>query len=243
VYNEQLNNLIEMALMDGELTEKEKQILFKRAESFGVDLDEFEMVLEAKLFEKRQATSANETSDNGAAPTSEKYGDVRKCPACGALVSSFSAKCIDCGHEYDSIEANASIQKLFKMLNDAEDTRKEDVTSINPFSIFGKAMNHQLSHITGPSKVDRKKMEIISNFPVPTTKTDMIEFLALASPKARSIGTMFTKNLPENKMHNDYVPVWKAKCEQIIIKARFALKDDPKTLDEINHYAKELGIK
>ena len=52
MYNEQLEKLIEMALMDGELTEKEKQILFKKAESFGVDLDEFEMVLEAKLFEK-----------------------------------------------------------------------------------------------------------------------------------------------------------------------------------------------
>ncbi|MEY4659601.1 MAG: hypothetical protein RJB36_1367, partial [Bacteroidota bacterium] len=54
MFNEQLEKLIEMALMDGELTEKEKQILFKKAESLGVDLDEFEMVLEAKLFEKQQ---------------------------------------------------------------------------------------------------------------------------------------------------------------------------------------------
>ena len=29
MYNDQLDKLIEMALMDGELTEKEKQILFK----------------------------------------------------------------------------------------------------------------------------------------------------------------------------------------------------------------------
>jgi hypothetical protein len=38
------------------------------------------------------------------------------------------------------------------------------------------------------------------------------------------------------------VPVWKTKCEQIIIKAKFALKDDPKTMEEINYYAKELEI-
>ena len=55
MYNEKLDKLIEMALMDGELTEKEKQVLFKNAETMGVDLDEFEMVLEAKLFEKQKS--------------------------------------------------------------------------------------------------------------------------------------------------------------------------------------------
>jgi uncharacterized tellurite resistance protein B-like protein len=47
MYNEQLEKLIEMALLDGVLTEKEKQVLFKKAEALGIDLDEFEMVLEA----------------------------------------------------------------------------------------------------------------------------------------------------------------------------------------------------
>ena len=46
MYNEQLEKLIDYALADGELTEKEKQVLFKKAESMGVDLDEFEMVLD-----------------------------------------------------------------------------------------------------------------------------------------------------------------------------------------------------
>ena len=41
MYNEQLEKLIDYALADGELTEKEKQVLFKKAESMGVDLDEF----------------------------------------------------------------------------------------------------------------------------------------------------------------------------------------------------------
>jgi hypothetical protein len=38
------------------------------------------------------------------------------------------------------------------------------------------------------------------------------------------------------------VPVWKTKCEQIIVKARFALKEDPTTLEELNYYAKQLEI-
>ena len=57
IYNEQIENLIEMALADGELTEKEKQVLFKKAEAQGIDLDEFEMVLDAKLFEKQKIST------------------------------------------------------------------------------------------------------------------------------------------------------------------------------------------
>ena len=58
MYNEQIENLIQLALADGELTEKGKQILFKKAEAVGIDLDEFEMVLDAKLFEKQQSIKA-----------------------------------------------------------------------------------------------------------------------------------------------------------------------------------------
>lgn len=242
MYNEQLEKLIEMALMDGELTEKEKQILFKKAESFGVDLDEFEMVLEAKLFEKQQSNKKVEAPVS-AAPKSDKFGDVKKCPACGAMVQSFQTKCSDCGHEFSNIEANASIDKLFKMLNDAEDMRKEESTSSNPLSAMGSMMAKQMTSSFGPGKVDKKKMEIISNFPIPTTKNDILEFLSLAVPKAKQKGNFLTKQNPENKTHNDFVPVWKTKCEQIIMKAKFSMKEDKKALEEIMQYANELGIK
>jgi len=239
MYNEQLEKLIEMALMDGELTEKEKQILFKKAESFGVDLDEFEMVLEAKLFEKQQSNKKAETPI-AAAPKSDKFGDIRKCPACGAMVQSFSAKCTDCGHDFSNIEANASIQKLFKMLNDAENERKEDGMSVGKAigGMFAKAYG-----LGGGDKVQSKKKTIISNFPIPTSKDDILEFLSLAVPMAKTKGNFLTKQNEEYKAHNDLAPTWKSKCEQIIMKAKFSMKDDKKTLEEIMQYAKELGIK
>ena len=70
-----------------------------------------------------------------------------------------------------------------------------------------------------------------------------MEFLSLAVPKAKQIGNFLTKNNPENKAHNEFVPVWKTKCEQIIMKAKFSMKEDKKALEEIMHYANELGIK
>lgn len=55
LYDAHLEKLINAALADGELTEKEKQILFKKAEAMGIDLDEFEMVLEARLYEMKRS--------------------------------------------------------------------------------------------------------------------------------------------------------------------------------------------
>ena len=239
MYNEKLDKLIEMALMDGELTEKEKQVLFKNAETMGVDLDEFEMVLEAKLFEKQKSMEQEKPKTKEAAPKSDKFGDVKKCPACGSMVQSFQIKCIDCGHEFSNIESNVSINKLFEMLNDAENERKDEGMSV------GKALGGMFANaygLGGGDKVDSKKKTIISNFPIPTTKDDIVEFLSLAVPKAKTVGNFLTKSQPENKGHNDFVNVWKTKCEQIIMKARFSMKDDKKTLEEIEHYAKQIGV-
>lgn len=248
MYNEQIEKLIEMALMDGELTEKEKQVLFKKAEAMGIDLDEFEMVLDARLFEKKQAMQASAPPPPTpppapAAPKSDKYGDVKKCPSCGAMVESFKTSCGYCGHAFTNVDANSSIERLFKMLNEAEDMRVMEKQTDNPFAAIGGALSDALSDISGPGKVDRKKMEIISNFPIPTTKEDMLEFLSLALPRAQKKGNFLTANQPENKIHNSFVNVWHAKCEQVIMKARFAMKDDKKTLEEINHYASTLKIK
>lgn len=49
MYNEKIEELINAALTDGILTEKEKLVLYKQAEKEGIDLDEFEMVLNSRL--------------------------------------------------------------------------------------------------------------------------------------------------------------------------------------------------
>jgi len=64
MYNEQIEALISAALADGMLTEKEKKVLFKKAEEMGVDLDEFEMVLDARVFKmQNQAEEKNNATE------------------------------------------------------------------------------------------------------------------------------------------------------------------------------------
>jgi primase-polymerase (primpol)-like protein len=253
MYNEQLEKLIEMALMDGELTEKEKQILFKKAEAFGVDLDEFEMVLEAKLFEKQQATKKAETPV-AAAPKSDKYGDVRKCPACGAMVQTFQTKCPDCGHDYRNVQASASIQKFFNdytKINQSVDIKVEKKQNLKWHDVDTSEIDADLKR---KEIIYERQKDFISNFPVPNSKEDILEFLSLALPFARKYSKKsgFGKVLSNirnaegmNFRNHDYLlaKVWHSKCEQIIMKARFSMKEDKKTLDEINYYANELNIK
>lgn len=242
MYDPALEKLIEIALADGELTEKEKQILFKRAEAMGVDLDEFEMVLEARLFEKGQQIAAQKAAAAAAAPApaSNKHGSIKKCPACGAVVPPFTAKCVECGLEFNVAETTQSIERLFEMLNQVESESTEDAKGL--LGGLSQAMGQSFSMDGG--KTIRRKKSIIQNFPIPTSKNDILEFLTLAVPQAKYKTFMGTPVNDSSDPERYYLgPVWKAKCEQIIIKAKFALKDDKETLDIIKQYADELKIK
>lgn len=117
LYTEKIEALINAALADGVLTEKEKQILFKKAQEEGIDLDEFEMVLDGRLVELQKKAS-NEAKK--AAPKSDKFGDVRKCPSCGAIVPAFQGVCPECGYEFSGLEANLSSKKLADELKKTE---------------------------------------------------------------------------------------------------------------------------
>ena len=232
LYGNYMEQLIEMALADGELTEKEKQVLFKKAEAAGIDLDEFEMVLDARLYEKQKAMQAPQpVSVGGATPNSKKLGDVRKCPACGAILESFITRCPDCGHEINGAGVVSSFNALISKL---EEFDRNDRT--NP--IIGVWTG-------GEAKRLQKKKQIIANFPIPTTREDLLEFLSMGVPLAQTKGNFFMRRnqSSENYEHDQLSSAWKSKLEQVLMKARISMKDDKATLAEIQHYAQELKIK
>jgi hypothetical protein len=244
MYNEQIENLINLALADGQLSEKEKQILFKKAEAAGIDLDEFEMVLEAKIFEKQKSDKPVSV-----APKSDKLGDVRKCPSCGAISQSFSTKCSDCGNEFRNIEASQSIIKFFDKLNEIELNRKDILFSSEKLSgnlgcmtavkwlfLYPILLPYNLIiYLINKSKpgkwstTDIQKEEMIMNFPVPNSKEDIIEFITLSVSKIQTIGIMKMLN-EEGKYISKWNDIWKKKCEQIYNKAKFSMAEDKKNL-------------
>jgi RNA polymerase subunit RPABC4/transcription elongation factor Spt4 len=60
------------------------------------------------------------TAVGGAAakPVTEKVGNIRKCPACGAVVESFQGRCGSCGHEFRGVEVVDSVKTFFKKLEE-----------------------------------------------------------------------------------------------------------------------------
>ena len=252
MYNEQIENLINLALADGELTEKEKQILFKKAESAGIDLDEFEMVLEAKLFEKQKSKVGT------AAPKSDKLGDVRKCPACGAIAETFATKCSDCGTEFRNVEASQNLIKFFEKLDEIESNRKDSVYSTNdstnnigigtiikwmffwPFMLPLKIVNFFVNK-SKPGKwstTDSRKEELIMNFPVPVSREEILEFLSLATSKINS-NTYFNAFSEETKYKDTWNKIWLKKIEQIHSKASIAMKNDKKSFEDVDKMASQ----
>ena len=150
----EIENLINMALADGEVTEKERAIILRKAESLDEDKDEVEMILNGKiaLLSKEQNSTQSNLSSK-----SNKEGDLKKCPSCGGPVQSFKTTCSDCGHEFRGTKGVSSILALTKKI-DAINFNVKDYDDV----------------IEG----------IISNFPIPNTKEDLLEFISIGISKA-----------------------------------------------------------
>jgi len=173
MYNDKIEEIIRAALADGIVTEKEKQILLRRAQIEGIDLDEFEMIFDARLLEAQKAKDP--------ARKSEKYGGVRKCPACGAIIPSFQGVCPECGHEFIDVDANESSKKLAEAL-------------LGEYNV-------------------RKQQQIIETFPLPNTKSDLLEFLTALKPQIQDV---------DNVLSNSYLK----KYEECIEKAKVSFPND-----------------
>ena len=170
MYSDKIENLINVALADGVLTEKKKQILFKNAEAEGIDLDEFEMVIESRLIEKQKNQRVEVTQN----PNLSESNTTNS-------------------------EPNASITKLFEMLHECESEKG---------TLKGAFGNLAHSITSGGDRITEKKKSIISGFPIPNSKSEILEFLSLAVPNAKKNGNLFTSSDEKNKTHNDLVLIY-----------------------------------
>ncbi len=226
-----LDNLINLALADGEVTEKERAIILRKAESLGEDKDEIEMILEGKisLMKKEQLALNSQTP----IPTGNKEGIVVKCPSCGDIVPSFTINCKACGHEFRGVTSRSIILQLQIKLKEIEDYEWKN----NPYN--GLNGNNKLDHMVLNSIAD-KQTPIIEGFLVPNTKEDLLEFLSLALPigsKQFSWSEKFTHSA-DVKLSKTY----KAKAQQCIMKARIAFTNDIELLNQIKNYSIQLGF-
>jgi hypothetical protein len=241
--NEELLKYIDLAIADGTISDKERSIVLKKATEFGVDTDEAEMILNGRLHQllsEKQKNNQTPLEEKKAFSNSESSNITPlKCSNCNAQYESFATHCSYCGYEFTNLSANSSVKVLHQKLMDIESKR---VIDNNPFKALGTMM---MKNWTGShhDEVDMQKMELIRSFPIPNTKEDLLEFFTLALPEATvKIRKFLGITYQEDRTKEAIKKVWLTKCEQIIMKAKFAMKDDPQTQEIIDQYARELNL-
>ena len=155
MYSEQLEAIIEAALADGVLTDKEREVLHKRAAQEGVEADELDVYIDGQLAKKKK-------EEDWLRPTppkvSDKVGDVLRCPRCNEPYTPGTVKCGACGYEFINREAISSATKFAEGL--AKATEK---------AAKMKTKNDDQREII---------KNFITSFPLPNTRDDLLEFIA-----------------------------------------------------------------
>lgn len=203
MFSEELNQLIDAALEDGVITDKERDILHKRALQEGADPDELDMIIDAKLAKIKK----------NAQPATSKQGIMKKCPKCGQPVGAGSVRCAACGYVFMGLEANRSSEILAQKLQEVDAKYRSASGGIGAvFSAIGG--------LTDQEKADQEKATIIASFSVPTTKEDLLEFLPSMRAKWKNFGIKQTRYHAEKKA---YI----AKYEECLMKAKALFPNDP----------------
>lgn len=252
MFSKELESLIQATLEDGVLEDNEKAALVKRAEKEGVDLNELEIYIKSIL--QRRQREMNEKKD----ALEEKYEQERKkaigpiCPKCHKQVPPLTLKC-DCGYEFTNAKRSYSMQILSERLNaiSLTDDELKEIEKAAPAVKAGKRSDFLAS----------KQINMITTFPVPNTKEDIIDFLSTSISLANKeigfldkkknyfilvvlagiivplVGWLWGALFMMNKSFSEenLKQAWRAKSEQVLIKGR-SLRGDPEFTQQLDYY-------
>ena len=183
MYSKELEELIDSVLADGVITDQERTVLRKRALACGEDPDEVMIVVDGRLAKMKKGASP-------AIPATEKRENIVKCPNCGAPIEAGAVKCKECGYVFTNVKANNTAKEFAIMLEQRiQKVRYDgDKTNIN------------------------KVNEFIKNYPLPTGKEDLLEFIASLDARRRS--------------KSNYQEAYNAKYQECVTKAKTLFAGD-----------------
>ena len=190
--NTEIEKLIDLALADGEITDKERSVILKKAVKLGEDPDEVEMILDGRLHESKKLK------------TKEKVGNIKICPSCGETIEAFQLNCSSCGQELNR-NKNKNLLELIQKLE------KED------------NKNYEWD-----SDRSEKKSKLISQYVIPQSKGDLLDFISHSLPIACNFD-----------YDDDERNSWKIKLEQALVKFE-SIANSKEDLVKINLFNKRL---
>ena len=152
-------------------------------------------------------------------------GVIHKCPHCGTVLEGFVVECPGCGYELRSEDSLSSVEKLSQRLENLESQRKTPTAKESLKDAF-------LGSFAPVDTVYAAKATLITSYPIPNTKEEILEFVILASsninPEAIAGATKGDANLVQlyQKMLVEQ-NAWVSKMEQAYRKAQLSFPTDP----------------
>ena len=252
MFSKELESLIQATLEDGKLEDYEKAALVKRAQAEGVDLAELEIYINSILQRRKRELAKEQDANQEIFDQKKKEAFGRTCPNCGKQVPPLTLKC-ECGYEFTNTKQSYSMLILSERLN-AISLTDDEIKEIEDAAPSYK--NKKRSGFLAS-----KQINMITTFPVPNTKEDIIDFLSTSISLANKeigffdkkknlflvvllagiifpvigwlIGSiiMSEKSFSEEKLKQ----AWRAKSEQVLIKGR-SLRGDSEFTQQLDYY-------
>ena len=143
-------------------------------------------------------------------------GTMHKCPNCGVMLKSFITNCPTCGFEFRDTKGVSQVTALAKELEKIEANRSK-----------GKGFLAEMGQLEA---VDKQKIDLIKNFPIPNTKEDIIEFVVFAASNIEeSIYNVYSGsvNITTRRALSD---TWLSKLEYAVLKADIMLSSEERAI-------------
>ena len=144
-------------------------------------------------------------------------GEIHKCSHCGEILKAFEMVCPSCKFEIRGTKSSSAVSELVKKIEELDRKKYDDS--------FIKSIKRKLDG-TKLSPIEEQKISLISNFPIPNTKEDILEFMILSSSHILAKKPSGDISEHDELLYEELKKAWKMKFEQAYDKAKICIKND-----------------
>ena len=144
-------------------------------------------------------------------------GEIHKCSHCGEVLKAFETVCPSCKFEIRGTKSSGAVSELVKKIEELDRKKYDDS--------FIKSIKRKLDG-TKLSPIEEQKISLISNFPIPNTKEDILEFMILSSSHILAKKPSGDISEHDELLYKELKKAWKMKFEQAYGKAKICIKND-----------------
>lgn len=237
MFSPEMESLIEATLQDGILTEQEKNVLIKRAQNEGIDIDELDVYIQSILQKRHQAEAAEDAEND----RRSKMGSLKKCPNCGHPIQSGAVVCPACNYAFNVTgHQNTVAVELQKELREISNSYKDDIKKLSNSGVVGQIMGNDAKLWKLQMQCAQEKYNAIVNVVIGDSRGELLDLLAFVRPKADRNGSKKGYNSLGNMFKGeDLGHAYWVVFENCITAASVSFRNDPSFAQYFAFYEKD----